>query len=253
MEGQWVIPGAWLSVGLTLAVYSFLYDDNPFFRIAEHLYIGVSVGYFMVLSYTDYILKKFFTPLFVDGQLWVLFPAVLGILIFTRYIPKVRWLSRWTFAAVMGWTAGVAIPRTVSEFLLAQIRDTVQPLLGSATAADGSSYLLFGGEQVATIIVLVGVIAVLVHFFFSVEHTGPVRVTARTGVLFLMIAFGAAFGSTTMARMSLLYGRLYELKEFSSAEYYYATPILLAGIVVGLALWRRIEQRVLPGEDQPTT
>jgi hypothetical protein len=140
-ESQLVILGAWLSAGLTLAVYSFLYDDNPFFRIVEHFYIGVSVGYFIVLSYSDYILKKFLIPLFVDGELWVLVPGVLGALIFTRYVPKLSWLSRLTFAAVMGWTAGVAIPGTVSEFLLAQVKDTVS-ISSSRWSTVGQSALL---------------------------------------------------------------------------------------------------------------
>jgi len=235
------IFGAWLSVGLMLAVYSFLYDDNPFFKIAEHFYIGVSVGYLIVLSFYEYLIKKFWEPL-QGGHLWVLIPAVMGLLIFTRYFTKLRWLSRWTFAAVMGWTAGVAIPRTISQFLLAQVDATVKPIFTVQSTPTGTDVDFF----INNLLILIGVVAVLVHFFFSVEHRGPIRVTARVGVLYLMVAFGAAFGSTTMARMSLLYGRAYALKEYSSAEYFYATPILLAGIIVGLVLWRQIERRILP-------
>lgn len=248
MSEFWVIFGAWLSAGLMLAIYSFLYADNPFFKMAEHFYIGVSVGYAVVLSWYDYLIAKFYRPLVDQQDYWVLVPAVLGLLIFTRYIPKVRWMSRLTFAAVMGWTAGVAIPRRISEFLLAQIYATIKPLVvPSPTAALGFE---FGWTQFNALLVLIGVLAVLVHFFFSIEHRGPIRVAARVGVLYLMVAFGAAFGSTTMARMSLLYGRADALREYSKAEYYHATPILLAGMLVGLVLWRQFEKRVLRGKQQ---
>ena len=39
--------GIWVGIGLTLCIYSFLYKDNPFFRFAEHLFVGVSVGVFI--------------------------------------------------------------------------------------------------------------------------------------------------------------------------------------------------------------
>jgi hypothetical protein len=58
------------------------------------------------------------------------------------------------------------------------------------------------------IVVFAGVMATLVYFFFSVEHKGPVKAVSRVGVWFLMVAFGASFGYTVMARLSLLIGRI---------------------------------------------
>jgi hypothetical protein len=87
-------------------------------------------------------------------------------------------------------------------------------------------------------------VSVLFYFFFSVEHTGPVRVAARTGIFFLMIAFGAAFGYTVMARMSLLIGRLTDLIEFAGPQYGSPSLVLLAGTVIGLIVWRwRVRER----------
>ena len=234
-DEAWLILGAWLSTGLTLAMYSFLYGDNPFFKAAEHFYVGVSAGYLLVVSWHDYIYSKLYLPLTdpVNPRYWVLLPAALGLLILTRFVPRYGWLSRWAFAALMGWTAGVAIPRTVSQLLLVQIGATIKPLL---VVRDGGQ-LAFGWPQLSALIVLLGVVSVLVHFFFSVERNRPLRVASRVGVLFLMVSFGAAFGSTTMARMSLLYGRFYALQETSGSAYYYATPILLALMASGLAVW----------------
>ena len=79
--------------------------------------------------------------------------------------------------------------------------------------------LLNPASSLNAIIILIGVSSVLFYFFFSVEHTGPGKIVARTGILFLMISFGAAFGYTVMARMSLLIGRLTDLIEFSDPSY----------------------------------
>ena len=43
-----IVLGAWVATGLTLFIFSFLYKDNPLFKIAEHLYVGVSLGYTIV-------------------------------------------------------------------------------------------------------------------------------------------------------------------------------------------------------------
>ncbi len=58
------------------------------------------------------------------------------------------------------------------------------------------------------IFILVGVVTVLLYFFFSIEHKGPVGVASKIGIYFLMVSFGASFGYTVMGRMSLLIGRM---------------------------------------------
>ena len=47
----------------------------------------------------------------------------------TRYVPKAAWMSRYAFAFIVGLGSGLAIPRTISSFILKQIEDTVRPLL----------------------------------------------------------------------------------------------------------------------------
>ena len=90
-----------------------------------------------------------------------------------------------------------------------------------------------------TSLILVGVISVRFDFFFSIEHTGAARRVARVGIYFLMISFGAAFGYTVMARMSLLIGRFDELILYASADYRYATLVLLALMIVGYVWWKK--------------
>ena len=68
-------------------------------------------------------------------------------------------------------------------------------------------------DIILTIIVVVGVLSTLIYFYFSKEHTGVLGATAKVGIWFIMIAFGAHFGYTVMGRVSLLIGRVQFLVE----------------------------------------
>ncbi len=231
--------GAWVAAGLTLFIYSFLYKDNPFFKLGEHLYVGVSVGYTLVRIHYDVMIKTLYIPVVQEGKWWLLIPAFLGVLILARLVPRFAWLSRIAFAVIVGFGAGIAIPRVISSFILQQIQGTLKPLV---TVTD-QGIRLFTLQNLNTLLILVGVVSVLLYFFFSIEHRGIVGAASRVGVYFLMISFGASFGYTVMARMSLLIGRFDDLIRFSSREFGYASLVLLGFVVVVLALWERRSRR----------
>ncbi|TKB87961.1 MAG: hypothetical protein E8D44_00665 [Nitrospira sp.] len=244
------IIGAWVATGLTLFIFSFLYKDNPLFKLAENLYVGVSVGYTIVKTYDTVIVHLIWKPI-VENQEWtLLIPVAIGLLMLTRYVPKAAWLSRYAFAFIVGVGAGLAIPRTVSSFILKQIEDTIRPLL-MLVPGEGVTFswnLMNPASSVNVIIVMIGVSSVLFYFFFSVEHKGPGKMVARTGVMFLMIAFGAAFGYTVMARMSLLIGRLTDLIEYSDPSY--GRPTLwLALVTIGTLIALSLRSRSEPPEE----
>ncbi len=238
-----LLIGAWVAAGLTLCMFSFLYKDNPFFRFGEHLYVGISMGYTIVRIYYDVMVKSLYAPVIQEGKWWFLIAALLGLLVLTRFIPAISWLSRISFAVIVGFGSGVAIPRIISSNILQQVQGTLKPLLGN----DGQP--LFGMAQLNAFLILIGVITVLVYFFFSIEHKGPIHAAARIGIYFLMINFGAGFGYTVMARMSLLIGRFDDLILFASREYGYATLVLLGMIAFGLFMWER-NANAVPGSDQ---
>ncbi len=244
------ILGAWVATGLTLFIFSFLYRDNPLFKLAEHLYVGVSVGYTIVKAYDTVIVHLIWKPIVENGEWALLIPVAIGLLMLTRYVPKAAWMSRYAFAFIVGLGSGLAIPRTISSFILKQVEDTVRPLL-SLAGADGLTFsmnLSNPASNLNAIIILIGVGTVLFYFFFSIEHHGPGRVVARTGIIFLMISFGAAFGYTVMARMSLLIGRLTDLIEFSDASYGRPTLWLLILTIAALVLIAR-RSRNEPSEE----
>ena len=230
-----MLIGAWVATGLSLFMYSFLYKDNPFFKFGEHIYVGVSVGYGLVITYYEVMVKKLYVPMVQQGNWWLILPTLLGLLVLARFIPAIAWLSRISFAFIVGIGSGIAIPRVISSLILQQVQGTLKPLV---TAGDGGVvWFTFAGLNM--FLILVGVVSVLFYFFFSIEHTGIVHRISRVGIYFLMISFGAAFGYTVMARMSLLIGRFDELIQYASPDYGYATLVLLVVVVAGLVLWER--------------
>lgn len=231
-----VLLGAWVAAGLTLFILTFLYKDNPLFKFAEHLYVGTSLGYTVVKG-VDTFFRFVIDPVFEAGEWSRLIPVLIGLLMLARYVPKIAWLSRIAFAFFVGVGSGLVIPRLISSNILKQVEDTVRPL--ASAGAEGGIHVAWAltdpGSTLNSIVILVGVLSVLFYFFFSVEHHGPGKGVAVTGIVFLMLAFGAAFGYTAMARLSLLIGRLRDLIEFSGPAYGHATLWLL-GVTVLILL-----------------
>jgi len=183
--------GILIAALLTLCIFSFLYRDNPFYRFAEHLLVGVSVGYVLVIALNTTVVPKLMNPVFRDGRLDYVVPGILGLFMLLRFFPKYAWLSRISIALIIGAGAGVAIPATTQAKILAQMQATMLDF----ASVDG-------------IIVFVGIATTLAYFFFSKDHKGWFGTTARAGTWFLMIFFGATFGYTVMSRISLLIGRM---------------------------------------------
>jgi len=190
----------WVAAFFTLAIFSFLYKDNPFYRLAEHIFAGLSAGYYVGLIWESVIIQQLWDPM-ISGSWWLIIPGLLGALMFARLWPRISWVSRIALAFVMGNTAGI--------FLITQLHGIVLPQMG-ATMLSLSTNNGFSSAVLA-IIVVVGVISTLIYFYFSKEHTGVLGVTARVGIWFIMVSFGAHFGYTVMARISLLIGRVYFL------------------------------------------
>lgn len=226
MSETMFIFGGWVAAGLTIFLFSFLYKDNPFFKVAEHLYLGAGMGWvFQTVLYQTWI-PKVWEPLTKQHDFTVLIPTVLGLTLVTQFFPRVSWVSRYGFTFIMGYGSGMVIPLTISTDLLKQIGGTMAPFMVSEITRANIGSLVNGA------IVAVGFICVLFYFFFSVEHKGAVKKASNVGIYFLMLYFGAAFGNTVMGRFSLLYGRFDDLYKYSAPKYFYATHLILAAMVL---------------------
>jgi hypothetical protein len=212
----------WIGALLTLMIFSFLYKDNPFYKFAEHLFVGVSAAYWMVQGFWTQIMPNLLAKLFpsqlegvveaAKGQppdfLYVI-PLLLGLLLLMRLVPPVAWLSRWAMAFIIGYTAGSNLTRYLASDFITQVQATLsRPLL--STSVEGTLHTVMA--TISNLVIVGGVVCGLIYFFFSKEHTGAFGKASRVGIWILMLAFGASFGYTVMARISLLIGRIEYLR-----------------------------------------
>jgi len=196
----WNVFGLWVGALCTLAIWSFLYKDNPFYKVAEHIFVGISAAYWFVYIIYNILIPNLFEKLIYDfGKNWLLIvPGILGLMMLSRLFPKIDKLSRFPMSLIIGTSAGLSLMQYLKTDVINQMTATmINPLNATSTAAG-----------IGQVILIIGTISALVYFYFSVKHEGAVGYVAKTGIVFLMISFGAAFGYTAMARISLLIGRL---------------------------------------------
>jgi len=201
------IFGTWVAAFLTLGIISFLYRDNPWYKVCESIFVGISAGYWFVTLFFDNILGLFWAGITrEDPNYMLLVGAVLGVMMLLRLVPSIGWISRWPLSFVVGATAGFYLINYFSSNVMLQVSSTLLPLLSPGFGQPLFSSSLY--DVVGNIIVAAGTFTGLVYFFFSKEHKGAFGHAAKIGIWTIMITFGASFGYTVMSRMSLLIGRM---------------------------------------------
>ena len=156
------IFGAWISVFLTLAIFSFLYKDNPIYKISEHLFVGISAGYWMSIFFWTQIQPNLFgrlwpskeysetgiwyriydslnlvaASIFPDGgidkghdmHLVYLLPLALGIMMLLSLFKSFNWMARWGIAYTVGMAAGLRAYGYLNSNVIAQVKATIIPI-----------------------------------------------------------------------------------------------------------------------------
>jgi hypothetical protein len=194
--------GNGIAAFLTLCIFSFLYKDNPFYKFAERLVAGVATGYFTMLLFWTNFQDKVWEPIFRDGHYIYIIPAILGLIMWTRFSRKWAWISRYSIAFYIGIGSGVAITVSLYTYLFKQLQATIGYPIG--LSPDGINQLL----------IVIAVLSALIYFFFSKPHKGAFGFFSKIGIYVIMIAFGAGFGLTVMGRVALLVNRVIFLKGY---------------------------------------
>ncbi|MEA2030317.1 MAG: hypothetical protein U9N55_01815 [candidate division Zixibacteria bacterium] len=233
----------WTTFGVfvTLATFSFLYKDNPFYKFAEHLVVGVSAGYFIIILWHNSLVPNLFQKL-ADGdwyyfwlnssQLWYLIPAILGVLMWTRFSKDYAWVSRWPMALYIGISTGIAIPLEMANRVNKQLYAMMADIDWSNFFGTNGFDLLDVNSGLSQVIIFIGASAALIYFFFSKEHTGLFGKVATFGLWTLMISFGASFGFTVMARISLFINRIQDVGVWGEAAWDSTNPNYGAGFQI---------------------
>ncbi len=191
----------WTSVFFTLAIYSFLYGENPWYRLAEHIYAGVSVGYAVAFN-LDYLRDQWVDRWSLDGGMMVIYVIciLIGILWYARFFKQYFHFYRWTLAIIVGTGIGMAL-RTVifTQFLNQIIAQANIPLF---VAGDMTS-------TISNILIAIMVPSVLLYFWFTggAAEGGAMDIIRKIARYTMMAGFGSAYGYTVLTRYSLFIGR----------------------------------------------
>lgn len=321
-ELLWVdIAGYWIGIFLTLCVLSFLYKDNPFYKLAEHIFVGVSIGYVVTQQYYNVIRPNLVDKLggIFDGRwgnLVYLLPLLLVVLLLTKLgPPRIGWLGRYPLAYVVAFYAGLAVNALAQSDLAEQVAASTRPVdaqkvnvneagvdklstlpgmspvvaqkvvdarnqgkfqslddlakVPGLTPAQRADLERFRGNLVgldakaatesgkrdwfgifSRFLLLIGLIASLVYFYFSIEQKGAIGKVSRFGIWILMIGFGASFGYTVQGRLSLAAGRAMDVTGMDKdpalagqIHGWIVAVVCLVLITAGLVAWELSSRR----------
>jgi hypothetical protein len=199
----------------TLAMFSFLVKENTFYRLFEHIFIGVAAAIGFVGAIRYFIWPELLTPLlgldrefFPDGtaaepynklNLLFLLPMAFGSLYYFILTKRYNWIAQIVIGFSLGLGGGLAFKAILNE-MLPQVISSFRPLYVPGN----------GLETFSNIVFVITLLSVMSYFFFTFRR-GEGRLVQRTSSLgrwMMMGCFGAFFGATIMARMALLVERL---------------------------------------------
>lgn len=183
-----------IAAASTLAILSYLYRENIFYRIAEYTMIGISAGYLFVMAYRN-IISFGLNPIVQKQDYTYIIAFVLGFMMFGIYVKKYNWISRWPMAFIIAVGTGISLRGLVISQLLAQIK---------ATTIDISTPL----KTFNSVFTLIVVVCVLSYFIFSREQKGVLGITGKTGRYAMMVAFGTVVTFMFMTTTTVIIGRL---------------------------------------------
>ena len=190
--------GIWAGALITLAVYSYFFgsDKNPIFKLAECTVVGGAIGYTLVIAGAKNLESLAYNKI-IAGNLMLLIPVAMGLLIFTRYTKDYTYLARIPIAFIIGSGIAVAAYGTISTNILANNMKAV------------SNYLIPGGGLV-NIWNIIALLTTVYYFYFTggkKQQSPPYSWLNKAGRYSIMLYMGANFGNTILARNSLIIGR----------------------------------------------
>ena len=189
------VIGLWTGWVLMLMIYSYpLYKENPAYRFAEHLYIAVMLAVSLTVNFSN-VMRMCITPL-MQGNITMIVPIVLGLMIYAMLIPEYRWVSRYPIALLVGAGFGLGIRGSIGP----NIQDAIVSTITRPTDGGAMAWINF-------LYIAVGLVCSTLYFLLTYEHSGALQAPTRIGRLFIMVALGAYFGNTVLFRFTMLTGR----------------------------------------------
>lgn len=229
----------------TIGLYSILYKENRFYRLFEHIFLGLAAGYTIVATWKDTLYPQWWQKMMgqvaegdnpaVPGY-WV-YAALLpiGLLAYLVFNRKHNWMSKIPIGVILGLWSGQQvqvwwntwgpqifasmqpiIPTTFSPLAVPSRMEVVGGQVLPIADADRLAAVqqqitnnLYLTQALTNFIFVITFLSAFSYFIFSFELKGKLMTGVnKFGRWMLMIGFGAIFGSTVMARFALVIDRM---------------------------------------------
>lgn len=205
---------------LTILIFSYLMGDNPFFRLAIHVFIGVSAAYVAIITINNVLIPRLIMPLINGSQGERLLSIVLlvpSLFLFFK-VTRLRRAGNWSVAILVGIGAAAAIGGAITGTLFPQI-------LGTINSVDPSAYTVTTSrwdQAINGLIIVIGTISTLLYFHFgtqdipgqSDERLPFIESISKIGKVFLAITFGALYAGVYLSALAALIERLSFIWDF---------------------------------------
>jgi hypothetical protein len=198
---------------LTLMIFSYLIGDNPLFRVAVYLFIGVSSGYAAAVVWHSVLIPKLFEPLSDPNQLaLMIIPLILSISLLAKLSSRISWIGNFAMALLVGVGAAIAIGGALFGTLIPQAQAAMEALnfRNSGSGAEALLKIIEGG------VMLTGTVLTLAYFQFSakrapngtVKRNNAIEILAQIGRIFIAVTLGVLFAGVYMAVLTAMIERL---------------------------------------------
>jgi len=191
---------------LTLMIFSYLIGDNPLFRIAVYLFIGVASGYAAVVVWYSVLMPKLFDPLGDPSRLVLtIVPLILSFSLLAKLSPRISWVGNFAMAVLVGVGAATAVGGALVGTLIPQAEAAMEAL--NTRSISG---------LVEGVVMLSGTVLTLAYFQFgakraadgAVKRNGIIELLAWLGRIFIAVTFGVLFAGVYMAALTAMIERL---------------------------------------------
>ena len=207
---------------VSLGAYSVLIGDNPISKITENIYMGILGGYIFATNW-DFINKNAIGKV-AGGDFIYIIAILLSLMLLGRLKAEYLWVSRYPVVLTVGVGLGLAMRTTVTADFLGQIQAT-----------------LLQWNSLDNIVMVIGTITAAAYFIFTTQTSGVYKYVNTAGRVFLLIAFGVAYGQTASFRFELVIGRLVAMLDPRVAMYTYAMIVIIAAVLVYGYTTKKIE------------
>ena len=207
---------------LTVFLATYLLADNPLYRIASHLFVGVTAGYVTVLAWYSVIEPQLVQPLLAGSAQGNLRLAVIeaigllgGLFLLLKSVHVVGRAGTLFVALMTGVGIAVAVGGGLTGTLIPQAAATMVPLfqLGKSNWPELTVGALF---------TVVGTLSTLGFFYYGgrAEPGSPVtrpalfKPVAAVGQMFIGAAFGMLYAGALAASVAIFAARLGDMMVF---------------------------------------